>query len=331
MYVNQPRFQLLFNNRNSDCPKIRRVGDILPMVEMLSPKQVSRAIGVSESTLKRWCDRGYIKTVKTEGGHRKLPVSEVLRFVKERNHNIIGLANLSLPVPPPPAPQPSTGPERPWQMVTDALIKGDGDLAWQIVFDLYGTNHGVSEICDKVLCPAIAEIGRLWESHSADIYHERRSCEVVQRVLFELRHILPPVDPQWTAIGGTLTDDTYSLPTTMAELVLRDAGWNANSLGTSIPFDSMVRAILDTRPKLFWLARSTPIEDVDQFASDFKKLSNAADSVGAALVIGGRAFNEEIRQHLTFCCHCDTMQQLHAFAKTMRRIKLPTIPSELQS
>ena len=295
------------------------------MIEMLSPRQVCRAIGVSESTLKRWCDRGLIKTIKTEGGHRKLPVSDVLRFVKERNHNITSLEGLGLP----PQPQSPVGFDLAVKRVSDALIKGDGDQAWQLCFDLYNAKHSITASCDKVLSPALAEIGRHWESHSADIYQERRSCEVAQRILFELRHFLPPADPHWTAIGGTLTGDNYSLPTTMTELVLRDAGWNANSLGTSIPFDSMVRAILDTRPKLFWLAASVTIDDVDQFAIDFKKLSDAAETVGAALVIGGRALNEAIRTKLTYCCHCDSMQQLHSFAKAIRRIGTPTTPDEI--
>ena len=184
------------------------------MIEMLSPRQVCRAIGVSESTLKRWCDRGLIKTIKTEGGHRKLPVSDVLRFVKERNHNITSLEGLGLP----PQPQSPVGFDLAVKRVSDALIKGDGDQAWQLCFDLYNAKHSITAICDKVLSPALAEIGRHWESHSADIYQERRSCEVAQRILFELRHFLPPADPHWTAIGGTLTGDNYSLPTTMTEL-----------------------------------------------------------------------------------------------------------------
>ena len=340
--VKRPDSKVFFQFRHPDCLKVRRTRDVLLMVDMLSPKQVSRAIGVSESTLKRWCDRGLIKTIKTEGGHRKLPVSDVLRFVKERNHdiNIISLEGFGLQTH---SPQSSNGldrtvvgldrlgPDRAVQAVSDALIKGDGDRAWQYVFELYNSKHTISAICDKVLCPAFTEISRHWEGHSADIYQERRSCEVAQRVLFELRHILPPINPYWTAIGGTLTGDTCSLPTTMTELVLRDAGWNANSLGTAIPFDSMVRAILDTRPKLFWLAASVKISDVDQFASDFKKLSDAAESVGAALVIGGRSFNEEIRTKLTYCCHCESMQQLHSFAKAIRRIGTPTTPDELAS
>src|SRR6478736_3082348 len=57
--------------------------------DLVSPKQVARAIGVSESSLKRWCDQGLITTVKTAGGHRRIPVQEALRFVREQNHEIV--------------------------------------------------------------------------------------------------------------------------------------------------------------------------------------------------------------------------------------------------
>ena len=47
------------------------------MKTTISPRQVARAIGVGESTLKRWCDRGLIPMLKTAGGHRRLAVSDV--------------------------------------------------------------------------------------------------------------------------------------------------------------------------------------------------------------------------------------------------------------
>ena len=41
----------------------------------------------------------------------------------------------------------------------------------------------------------------------------------------------------------------------MREL-LRDAGFRTNSLGISIPFASLIKAVQQTRPKLFWLSVS---------------------------------------------------------------------------
>ena len=52
-----------------------------PAGQLLSPKQVARALGVSESSLKRWCDKGLIPTERTAGGHRRLPLAGVLDFL----------------------------------------------------------------------------------------------------------------------------------------------------------------------------------------------------------------------------------------------------------
>ena len=64
---------------------------------LVSPKQVARAIGVSESSLKRWCDQGLIKTVRTAGGHRKMTIAEVLRYVREQDHKLVSPEILGLP------------------------------------------------------------------------------------------------------------------------------------------------------------------------------------------------------------------------------------------
>ncbi|REJ65407.1 MAG: helix-turn-helix domain-containing protein [Planctomycetota bacterium] len=50
------------------------------MNDLLTPKQVARAISISESSIKRWCDRGAIATQYTPGGHRRIPLSGLLEF-----------------------------------------------------------------------------------------------------------------------------------------------------------------------------------------------------------------------------------------------------------
>ena len=49
--------------------------------QVLTPKQVADAIGVSEASLKRWCDKGLIPATRTAGGHRRLPISGVVQQV----------------------------------------------------------------------------------------------------------------------------------------------------------------------------------------------------------------------------------------------------------
>jgi excisionase family DNA binding protein len=283
--------------------------------QLVSPKQVARAIGVSESSLKRWCDQGLIKTVRTAGGHRKIDIAEVLRYVREQDHKLVSPEILGLP---PASEHASTGVTRGAQLLVDALLAGDELVARQIVFDLYLAKHSRSVIFDEVIAAAFREIGDRWECHEADVYQERRACEIALRVLFDLRRVQQVPERKWLATGGTIEGDQYSLPSAMAELVLRDCGFYATSLGTSIPFASLVKAVQETKPKLFWLSVSHIRAGLD-YITEFAALWQACAAVDTALVVGGRALTEELRQRMTYSAYCDNMQHLEAFATTLHR------------
>jgi molybdopterin-binding protein len=51
----------------------------------LTAQQAATALGVAYSTLKQWIYRGRIKTVRTAGGHHRIPASELDRFLFRRN------------------------------------------------------------------------------------------------------------------------------------------------------------------------------------------------------------------------------------------------------
>jgi len=53
------------------------------MKPTLSPKELAEAIGVSESSIKRWADGGRLAVQRTAGGHRRIPREEALRFLRE--------------------------------------------------------------------------------------------------------------------------------------------------------------------------------------------------------------------------------------------------------
>jgi hypothetical protein len=200
------------------------------MKQLVTPKQVAQAIGVSESSLKRWCDRGLLNTVRTPGGHRRLELPDVVRFLRESGHEVIRPELLGLPS--------TTGKgvlvaSRGRDQMRDALLAGDADRCRRIAFDLYLSGKSLSQICDEVFAEAMNDIGDLWECGEAEVYQERRACSLCLRVLAELRTTIPESPagaPQ--AIGGTPECDPYTLPTTMAEIVLKQDGWRAQSLGS---------------------------------------------------------------------------------------------------
>lgn len=279
----------------------------------LSPKQVARAIGVSESSLKRWCDRGLIATIRTAGGHRRIDVAALLSFLRETGHELAHPEVLGLPAV-------SGSGERTWarsrERFLDALLSGDEPLARQVVIDLFVSGQSIASLADLLLHPTLEEIGRQWGCGSAEVYQERRACEICNRVLFELREALrEPADAAPLAIGGTPSGDPYRLPTAIAELVLRESGWRAVSLGSNLPFATLAAAIATHAPRLVWLSVSH-LEDAAGFISAYQQFYSAL-SPRPAIVLGGAALSEGIRKELTYAAFCDNMRQLVAFVESL--------------
>jgi len=52
-------------------------------MRLLSPRELADALGVSESSLKRWVDAGKIAAARTDGGHRRIALPEAVRFIRE--------------------------------------------------------------------------------------------------------------------------------------------------------------------------------------------------------------------------------------------------------
>jgi len=284
------------------------------MKDLLTPKQVARSIGVSEASLKRWCDKGTVPSIRTAGGHRRLPLNGVMQFLRQRGYPIVRPEILGLPA--------ATGRgketiERARSQMRPALETGDEQQVARLVFDLYLAGHSACDICDQVIAPAFHDIGARWQHGEIEVYEERRGCEVCMRVLYQLRRILPSVpDSAPHAIGGTLEGDPYTIPTLMVEIALREAGWRADSYGIGHPFSTLCAAIRAVRPRLFWLSVST-IASVPDFLVAYSKLYDTAVECGVPVVVGGRALTEEVRRTIQYTSHGDTLRHLVSFARTL--------------
>jgi molybdopterin-binding protein len=59
----------------------------MPMSKLFTPRDAAKVLGISYPTLKQWIYKNKIRSVKTAGGHHRIPEKEVDRFLyraKER-------------------------------------------------------------------------------------------------------------------------------------------------------------------------------------------------------------------------------------------------------
>ncbi len=285
------------------------------MRSYFSTREAAQAIGSSESSIKRWCDRGWVPTERTRGGHRRIPAAELVGCIRGRRIQVADATVLGLPC--------GTGDgagtaDRAVDTLTRGLVEGDEALCRRAVFDRFLSGDRMSEIGDRLIARTFHRIGQLWEEGEAEVYQERRATEIMRRILSEIRSVLPPPAANAPlALGATPLGDHFCLPTSLVEIVLREIGWNAESLGISLPFVALETAVQRHRPSLFWISASY-LGDPESFVEQHETFFDSHHR-DVAIVVGGRALSESLRHRIRYAAFCDRLEHLESFADTLAR------------
>lgn len=280
----------------------------------LSTVQAAKALGVSVSTVKRWVDEGVLPAHRTPGGHRKLLRAEVLALARQGELPRADLGGLILPSWGDQAPDLEPASES----LRDALFAGDGEAARAVLRRAYESGATLEALADRVIAPAMADVGHDWEIGRIDVWQEHRGTQLCLAGLFELREALEtraernrPV-----AVGGAPEGDPYLLATLLAQLVLLDLGWDAVNLGPNTPLPDLARALRELRPGLLWLSVSH-LENPAAFIASYRELYRTAEHLGVAVAVGGQALSESLRTSILYTTYGDGLSHLAAFARTL--------------
>lgn len=280
---------------------------------LFSPRQLAEALGVSESSVKRWCDQGLIAVERTAGGHRRLTLPAALRFLRATGTplarpRLLGLVGFEAA---------AGGPGEAHARLLEALAAGDEEAVRGTLFGLYAAGRSIADLCDREVAAAFAEIGSRWQHGRLEVYEERRAVVVVHHVLHDLRAALErPAAGAARALGGTLAGDWSTLPTAMAELALREIGWDARSLGAGQPAATLAAAVAAEAPRLFWISVSYA-ESPERLRADLEVVHAACVAGGTALAVGGRAVPPAPRGPLPASAFCDDLRQLQSLAAAL--------------
>jgi methanogenic corrinoid protein MtbC1 len=279
-----------------------------------SPKQLGRAIGVSEASIKRWCDKGILSFRRTAGGHRRLPLHAIIDFIKENDFDLVQPEILGLPA------TAGSGPRalnEACRLFIDALEQGNEDQCLGVALDMRLAGHDMAVIADSLVAPSFHALGNRWQHGDVEVYQERRGVEITRSVLLRLKDTLKhPHQAAPVAIGATVEGDPYSLTGLLAELVLLELGWQARFLGSELPYDTIVQAVEDLSPRMLWLSISSLV-DTDDFVRNYRRLYEICLSQQCAVVVGGRAISESLRRQIQYASYGDNLKHLRAFAQSL--------------
>jgi methanogenic corrinoid protein MtbC1 len=246
----------------------------------------------------------------------------VVQFVRERHLELVRPNLLGLPRF---APRTAGDTAALRLAVQTALEVADEHEIHRFVFGSYLAGVLAAEILDDLVAPAFRAIGDRWAHGAVAVYEERRAVELCTRELHQLRGSLPtPPSDAPQVIGGTLAGDPYSLPTTMLEIALCEAGWRAQSYGCGLPAATLVDALRKVRPRVLWLSVSA-FGSEQQFLADCATLYAVAQELGVAILVGGRMLTAELRARIQYSAYGDNLRHAVAFVRALR----PPAPNEL--
>jgi excisionase family DNA binding protein len=283
------------------------------MKQYLSPRELAEALAVSESSVKRWADEGHIAVTRTGGGHRRIALEEVVRFVRRSNASVSRPEILGFE---------ETG-HVPWQhlseqeleaQVYEALVQGQSAKAFGLIHGPFLGGRPLAWIFDGPVRSAMHRLGELWKHQDDGILLEHRATDICVQAVMRIRLSLPVDSQAPGSVGGAGPGDPYLLPTFMAATVLRDVGMNDTNLGPRTPLAVFREAVGRFNPRLVWLSVSVE-QAAEALRPELVKLSEDLSAHGASLVIGGQAVGKlaDLRHPNLTIGH--SMAELSTFAR----------------
>jgi methanogenic corrinoid protein MtbC1 len=289
---------------------------------LLSPKDLAVAIGSSESSLKRWIDRGLLRVSRTAGGHRRIAVSEAIRFVRSRKMPIVQPEILGLPASVGVKSRLSLDGARSPNETFSALLRAGHDVGARAhLLNRFLAGETIAELADGPIRTSLIEIGELWHDSVEGILIEHRATEICVELIQELKKLVQPVSAVFRSIGGAIDGDVYKIPPLLASAVIQENGIQAVNLGTNTPIAVFEIACLcddlEQRPDIVWMSVNC-LSELAMNRDAIERFAVRCASEDIAVVIGGRLANELDIDHISSIEINESMQEFSAFLERFK-------------
>lgn len=258
-------------------------------LKCFTTKEVARLCRVSDATVKRWEDAGLLKSERTNGGHRRFQAEEVARFQRE---NKIGLKRCH-------------GDDsiiktnflrRNFKYFSNSplfapLINACETEAADLLIGELLRKKSPAEIFDKLICPAMREIGELWARGILTVAEEHLATRTAGNAIHKFRAALPVSESSGKlAMCCAVEGDFHELPTFLAQVIFENEGWEVMNFGANMPLDCLAKEVLKHKPEAVCIS-ATFIENIGEFAEKYKQFAKLIEKAKSTVIFGGKAFS----------------------------------------
>jgi len=264
-------------------------------LKCLTTKEVARLCRVSDATVKRWAEAGFLQAERTSGGHRRFRAEEVARFQRDQ---VLGLKQThgddSIISP---ASRRRDNKNHSDCALFRSLIVGCEEAAANILVNAYLNGESPTKIFDDLVCPAMRQIGELWFAGEISITQEHLATRAAHNAIYKLRNSLTvPEMSDTLAMCCSLEGDFHELPTHLAQISIENEGLEVVNFGANTPLYSLADEILQYLPSLVCIS-ITILSDVERLTRDYKNFKDQIAKLKIPVVMGGAVFRDECVRH----------------------------------
>ncbi|MAB71797.1 MAG: hypothetical protein CMJ54_04760 [Planctomycetaceae bacterium] len=252
---------------------------------------------MSESSLKRWTDRGLLQVSRTAGGHRRIDRNEAIRFVRARKMSLVRPEILGLPGSVAANPEIDlTTLENPDEAFLELMRRGHDLGARNHLFQRFLDGETIAALADGPIRESFDRIGELWHHGPEGILIEHRATEICVGLVIELSKMVRNDRAGPRAIGGAISGDEYKLPPLLTTAVLQEHGFRAVNLGPNTPIEVFELACFtddpEQRPDFVWMSINDLPPEAPGLSSQVIDFAARCVEENLTLVVGGRTARE---------------------------------------
>ena len=278
--------------------------------------EVARLCRVSDATVKRWEEAGLLKSERTNGGHRRFRAEEVARFQREQglglkqNHGDESVVKTTNRV--------REKKTRSDSAFIQTLIDGGEEAVANVFIVAYLEGTPLVEIIDRLICPAMREVGELWHRGAISIAQEHLATRTVSFAVYKLRSALPvPEMNNGLALCCAMEGDLHELPTLLAQITMENEGLEVINFGAATPLYSLADEVVRHSPKFVCIS-ATVINDLERLTRDYKDFREKTAKLEIPILLGGGVFaDRDIRNRFESEFYMSSFTEIAEFARNL--------------
>lgn len=220
--------------------------------DYVTPPELAKMLGVHESTIKRWVNKGFLEADVTDGGHRRISQKQLQEFIDGYPQYVKRSYILSRLF------KDYSGADAKALLdeYYDYLLQEKVEESLQYVQRLYSAQVQPVEVAN-ILLHAIFKIEDDLQSKAISLYQQKRMLAIIREDGKAVLSLIPNPDEDCSRIAmiAGVQGETDDVLLIIIELVLRSRGWCVKNIGINIGNTELREQAAEINPDIICMSK----------------------------------------------------------------------------